>query len=150
MQFTALTRFISRPAGLALAAAALAAVPLAQANDNVYWSVGVVAAPGVSVGVSNARPVYVQPALVYMSPQPVVVYQPPRYVMPAPVYTEPNVYYAPRPVYYGPPQGVYYGPPQVVYGGPRYVGRPVYATGWVPPWHRNRHGHRHEGHRHND
>jgi hypothetical protein len=133
MQFKSLNHLVSRPAFLVLAAtAALAAAPMAHAGDNVYWSLGVEAAPGVSVGVSNARPVYVQPAPVYMQPAPVIVQAPPRYVMPPPVYVQPNVYYNPPPVYYA--------PPQVVYGGPRYVGPPVYATGWVPPGHR--HGHR--------
>ncbi len=146
MQFNSLIRRASQPIGLALAAAgALAAAPMAHANDNVYWSVGVVAAPGVTVGVSNTGPVYVQPAPVYMHPQPGVYHAPPRYVVPAPVYTQPHVYYTPPPVYYG--------PPRVVYSGPRFVDQPVYSTGWVPPGHRhrdgNRHGNRHHGHRHN-
>ncbi len=142
MQLISLTRLISRPIGLALAAAAaLAAAPMAQANGNVFWSVGVVAAPGVTLGVSNAPPVYVQPAPVYMHPRPTVYHAPPRYVMPAPVYTQPHVYYTPPPVRYG--------PPQVVYGVPRHVGPPAYATGWVPPGHRHRHGNRPQGYRHN-
>lgn len=67
----------------------------AQARD-VYWSVGIDAAPGVSIGVGNARPVYVAPAPVYVAPAP-VYYAEPVYVRPAPVY-----YYG-APVYYGPP-----------------------------------------------
>lgn len=59
-------------------AAMLGFAGAAQAGSNVYWSIGV-GSPGVSVGVTNARPVYVQPALVYYQPQPV-------YVQPAPVY----------------------------------------------------------------
>jgi hypothetical protein len=164
MHLNSLFWLVSRPVGLALAGvAALAAVPVANASDNVYWSIGVNAAPGVSVGVSNARPVYVQPAPIYMHPQPVVVHSPPRYVMPSPVYSQPNVYYTPPPVFYGPPR-VYYGPPrvhygppplyygqpQVVYGGPRHGHPPAHATGWVPPGHRHRHPNRHDGRRHND
>ena len=58
---------------------ALAAVgTAAQARDNVYWSLGVQAAPGVSLGVGNVRPVYVAPAPVYVAPAPV-------YLAPAPV-----------------------------------------------------------------
>ena len=71
-----------------MALAALGAAASAQARD-VYWSVGVQAAPGVTLGVGNARPVYVAPAPVYVAPAPV-------YLAPAPVY------YSPAPVYYGP------------------------------------------------
>ena len=84
----------------AVALAARGTAGLAQARDNVYWSVGVNAAPGVSVGVGNyAPPVYVAPAPVYVAPQPVYVAPAVTYVRPAPVY-----YGAPAPVYY-------YGPP---------------------------------------
>jgi hypothetical protein len=75
----------------ALAVAAIGAATSAQARD-VYWSVGVHAAPGVTLGVGNARPVYMAPAPVYYAPPPV-------YVAPAPVYYGPT-YYAPA--YYGP------------------------------------------------
>lgn len=78
----------------AVAIAAVAAASSAQARD-VYWSVGVQAAPGVTVGAGNYRPVYVAPAPVYVAPAP--------------------VYLAPAPVYYAPPPRVYYGP--VVYHG---------------------------------
>ncbi len=80
----------------------------AQATGNVYWSVGV-ESPGIAVGVSNARPVYVQPAPVYYQPQP-VYYQPqPVYYQPAPVYVQPRpIYIQPRPVYVQ-PEPVYYG-----------------------------------------
>ena len=87
---------------LAVAALGLAAAGGAQAKD-VYWSVGVDAAPGVSVGVGNTRPVIVQPA---------------------PVYVPPPVIYAP------PPQVVYAPPPQVVYPG-YYAARPVVVQGPV-------------------
>lgn len=81
-----------------MAACALAAIGFtasAQARDNVYWSVGV-GSPGVSVGVTNARPVFAQP--VYA--QPVYVQQQPVYVQPRPVYVQPEpVYVQPRPYY---------------------------------------------------
>ena len=50
----------------------------AQARDNVTWSLGIDAAPGVSIGATNARPVVVAPAPVVIAPQPV-------YVAPRPV-----------------------------------------------------------------
>jgi hypothetical protein len=86
-------------AGLAM----LGLVGAAQARD-VYWSVGIDAYPGVSVGVSNARPVYVAPQPVYVAPAP--VYVPPPRVYYQPVYQP--VYVQPAPVYYGSPY--YYGP----------------------------------------
>ena len=71
----------------AVGVVALAAVgTAAQARDNVYWSVGVDAAPGVSIGVGNTRPVVVAPAPVYVAPAPVYVAPRPVYVAPAPVY----------------------------------------------------------------
>ncbi len=57
---------------------------LAQAND-VHWSVGV-ASPGVSIGVTNSRPVVVVPAPVYVQPAPV-------YRRPAPIFVQPQVVY---------------------------------------------------------
>ncbi len=80
----------------------------AQARD-VYWSVGIDAAPGVSIGVGNTRPVYVAPAPVYVAPAPV-------YVRPAPVYYAEPVYVRPAPVYY--------------YGAPVYYGHPGKHKGW--------------------
>ena len=83
---------------------ALAAVgTAAQARDNVYWSLGVEAAPGVSLGVGNVRPAYVAPP-VYIAPQPIYVAPRPVVITPAPVY-----YARPAPVYYG--YGPYYGHP---------------------------------------
>jgi hypothetical protein len=76
----------------AVAFAAIGAASSAQARD-VYWSVGVHAAPGVTIGAGNYRPVYVAPAPVYYAPPP--------------------VYVAPAPVYYAPPPRVVYAP--VVY-----------------------------------
>ncbi|MBA2673007.1 hypothetical protein [Ramlibacter sp.] len=87
---------------------ALCATGLAQARSNVYWSVGVNAAPGVTLGVGNMGPVYAQP--VYVAPQPVYVAQPQVYYRPAPVYySAAPVYYNPAPVYYN-AVPVYYGP----------------------------------------
>lgn len=86
-----------------LAAGALGATGVAQARNDVFWSVGV-GAPGVSVGVGNAPPVYVAPQPVYVAPQPV-------YVRPRPVYVAPPAYYAPPRVVYRPAPGYYYGPP---------------------------------------
>ena len=95
-------------AKLAAAAFALAAVgtaTVAQARDNVYFSIGANVAPGVVVGVSNAPayypPVYTQPAPIYMQPAPIYVQPAPVYMRPAPVFVRPApVYYAPAPVYY--------------------------------------------------
>lgn len=86
----------------AAAIAALLALALAPARANdVTWSVGVHAAPGVHIGATNARPYYVQPAQVYVAPQPVYVQPPGYYVRPAPIYVRP------APVYH---TGYYYGP----------------------------------------
>jgi hypothetical protein len=77
---------------------ALAAVgTAAQARDNVYWSLGVQAAPGVSLGVGNVRPVYVAPAPVYVAPAPVYLAPPPVYYVhgPAPVYYSSGHYVRP-------------------------------------------------------
>lgn len=103
---------LAKAAALAgLVVAALGASTVAQARDNVYWSVGIDAAPGVSVGVANHRqPVYVQPQPVYVQPAPVYVQPYPVYTPPRVVYTQPRVYY-PGPAYYAQPAPVYYGPP---------------------------------------
>jgi hypothetical protein len=89
-------------AALVLAAAGTASV--AQARDNVYFSIGANVAPGVAIGASNYAPRYYAPAPVYYSPAPV-------YYEPALVYYEPApVVWGPRPVYYGGVQ--YYWSPQ--------------------------------------
>ena len=88
-------RKIFRPLAAVAFVALLAGA--AQARDNVTWSVGIDAAPGVSVGATNARPVYVAPAPVIVAPQPV-------YVAPRPVYV------APRPVVVMQPEPVYVMP----------------------------------------
>ncbi len=109
--------------GSGIAAVALAAVAFtgtANAGD-VYWSVGVHAAPGVNVGVSNAprpyygRPVVVAPPVYQAYPAPVY------YPAPQPVYNQVPVYYPPAPVYYRPP--AVYVPPPVYY-------RPGYGHGY--------------------
>lgn len=77
-----------------VAALTLGASGTAQAQDNVFWSIGM-SSPGVRIGMSNA---------------PVVVVQHPVYVQPRPVYVQPRpVYVVPRQVVYMPPQPVYYG-----------------------------------------
>jgi hypothetical protein len=82
-----------KAAALGLAAFGLAGA--AQARSDVYWSVGVNAAPGVVIGASNA-PMYYAPRPIYVAPAP--------------------VYYAPAPVYYA-PSTYYYGPSYRVRAG---------------------------------
>ena len=101
-----LFRPLAAVAFLALAAGA------AQARDNVFFSVGVEAAPGVSVGVSNVRPAVIAPAPVVVAPQP--------------------VYVAPRPVVVSRPVMVVEEPVYVVPGGHR---------GHHKHHHHGRHGH---------
>lgn len=102
---------------------AVAAMGTAQAKD-VYWSVGVHAAPGVTVGVGNHRPV----APVVIAPAPVIV-PPVAYTAPQVVYTQPQVVY---------PGGIYYAQPAPVV---------VYRNGWRSG-HGHGHGHRGRGHGH--
>ena len=110
-----------------LAAVALLALAVgagtAQARDNVYWSLGVDAAPGVSLGVSNTRPM-VAPAPVVIAPQPV-------YVAPQPVYV------APRPV-------VVHRPVVLVQPEPVYIERGKHKR------HKHKHKHRHDRHDRHD
>lgn len=107
-----------------LMAAALGGASVAQARDNVYWSLGVHAAPGVTVGVGNHRPVVVAP---------------PVYVQPAPVYVQP------APIYVPPPRVVY---PQSYYVQPAY---PVYYQGgYHGGHHKHKHKHHHKRHKHDD
>jgi hypothetical protein len=94
---------------LAAAVCALAA-GTAEARTNVFWSIGINAAP-IGLAVSNAP--YYAPAPVYV-PAPLYVEPAPFYVEPAPiVYAAPRVVYR-RPVVVAPR---YYGPSPVVYGG---------------------------------
>jgi hypothetical protein len=106
-----------RPLAVVAVVASAALGTAAQARDNVYWSLGVEAAPGVSVGVGNTRPVVVAPAPVYLAPQPVYVAPRPVYVQPAPVI----VRTAP----------VYYAEPVIV--------RPGKHKGWNKKHHRHHH-----------
>ena len=95
--------FTGAAATLALVAMGFAGV--AQARDNIRWSVGV-GTPGAVVNVGNVgsvypQPIYVQPAPVYVQPQPVYVQPAPRYYAPRPVFVRPApVYLAPQPIYY--------------------------------------------------
>lgn len=73
------------------AAAALGGT--AHAGSNVYWSVGIDAAPGVSIGVGNTRPVVIAPAPVYVAPAPVYLAPRPVVLAPAPVYVQPGPVY---------------------------------------------------------
>ena len=56
-----------------LAFASISFSGIAQARDNVYWSVGV-GSPGIGVNVGNAIPIYTQPRPYYFYGQPQVVY----------------------------------------------------------------------------
>jgi hypothetical protein len=118
----------SRAAAVALGLAALGAAGAAQARDHVSWSVGINAAPGVSVGVGNVRPMYVQPAPVYVQPQPV-------YVQPQAVYVQPQTIYSV-------PQ-VQYTQPQVVYPAGAIVQQPVYVQRVAPIYYRGGYDHHH-------
>jgi hypothetical protein len=101
-------------ATVALVAAGTATV--AQARDNVTFSIGANIAPGVVVGASNA-PYYYGPAYV-----------------PAPVYVAPPapVYYQPAPAYYD------YGYAAAPVVGVRYYWNPVHRR-----YYYYEHGHRH-------
>lgn len=97
--------FFARFAAAAFVLAAAGTATVAQARDNVYFSIGANVAPGVVIGASNA-PVYYPP--VYMQPAPIYVEPAPIYMQPAPIYVRPApVYYGPAPVYYerGPRHG---------------------------------------------
>ena len=98
---------------------ALGAASVAQARD-LNWSIGI-DSPGVSVGVSNHRPVVVYPQPVYGAP----VYGRPVYVHPQPVYQV-----RPMPGYVQ-PVVVHPYPPTVIYGPPGHAYK-----------NKHRHGHR--------
>ena len=104
--------YLKAAAAATVALAALGTATVAQARDNVYWSLGVQAAPGVSIGVGNARPVVLAPA----------------YYAPAPVYVQPQtVYY--EPAYY-PSTAVYVGAP--IYAGGYWYWGPGHVRHWHP------------------
>ncbi|WP_342129014.1 hypothetical protein [Hydrogenophaga sp. OTU3427] len=109
-----LARGLARVAGLC----ALGAAGLAQAND-VNWSIGL-NSPGVSVGVSNSRPVLVYPQPVYGAP-----------VYGAPVYVQPQPVYQVRPM------------PSYGYVQPVVVHPYAPVTVWGPRGHGHKHKHRH-------
>jgi PXPV repeat (3 copies) len=139
----------------ALAVATMGFAGVAQARDNVYWSVGV-GSPGVGVNVGNVgsvyqpQPVYVQPQPVYIQPQPVYVQPQPVYVQPAPIYYQQSprfvspapVYFAPQPIYYGRRHDGWRQNGQV-FQGPRNG----YGPGYAPVYYQRgegRHGHRND------
>jgi hypothetical protein len=99
------SKYLKVAAATALALAGLGATSMAQARGNVFFSVGLPIAPGVSIGVSNA-PAYYPPQPVYYS-QPTYVQPEPAYAYPSNYYVQPApVYVQPAPVYIG---GYYYG-----------------------------------------
>jgi hypothetical protein len=115
---------LSRPFAAAALVALAAAGTAAQARDNVLFSVGVQAAPGVTLGVTNAHPVVVAPAAVIVQ-QPVLV--------------------APRTVVVAPAPAVVVRPAPIIYEE-GYVVRPGHRHG-----HGHGHGHGHDKHhRHHD
>ncbi len=106
MTFSSSLRVLLASAGVAMVA--LTASGAAQAQNNVYWSVGM-SAPGMQVGVANAPPVAIYPQVAY--PQ-----------------AYPQVYAAPRPVgYYG--NNGYYAQPAPVYYAPQPVWQPRLGYG---------------------
>ena len=114
---------------LGLVLGTIAAAPMAQAHDNVYWSIGVTPAPGVVVGAGNLPPP--------------VVYAPPRviYTPPPVVYTPPRVVYAPAPsYYYVQPVTVLAPPARWHHGHPGHPGHLGHSRGHG---HGNGHGHGH-------
>lgn len=113
------SKLFRRLAAVTLVSLAGSTVPV-QARDNVFWSIGIDAAPGISVGVSNARPVVVAPAPVYVAPQP--------------------VYLAPQPVYLA-PRPVLVAQPAVIVAPVRLHGHPGKHRGWNK--HRRHHRHWH-------
>ena len=92
MQRNRLMSIKSTAAALALTAlGTLGGAGAAHAGSDVVWSVGIQAAPGVTVVAGNSRPVVVVP-------RPVVVAQPPVVMYPAPVYAPPPRVVYSRPV----------------------------------------------------
>jgi len=131
----------------ALALAALSFTGAAQARDNVSWSVGV-GAPGVSLNVGNAGPLYMQAQPVYVQPEPIYYEPRPVFVRPAPVFVQPQPVYYERPYGWNRRHGGHYvQAPRPGYGagyyGPGYA--PVSQVYYQPEGRSDhRHGGRHE------
>ena len=85
--------FLSRGFAKAMAATALlvgiAAYSASARADNVYWSIGL-GSPGVTVGMTNARPlpIFVQPQPYYGQPAPVFVHPRAIYPQQVPIYVQ--------------------------------------------------------------
>jgi hypothetical protein len=90
--------FLSRSFTKAMAATALligvVAYSASARADNVYWSIGL-GSPGVTIGMTNARPlpIFVQPQPYYGQPSPVFMHPGAIYSQQVPIYVQP------RPVY---------------------------------------------------
>jgi hypothetical protein len=90
--------FLSRSFAKTMAAAALlvgvATYAASAKADNVYWSVGL-GSPGVTIGMTNARPLPI-----YVQPQPYDGQRGPVFVHPGAVYSQQvPIYVQTRPVY---------------------------------------------------
>ena len=102
--------FFSRSFAKAMAATALLIGVLAYSAsaraDNVYWSIGL-GSPGVTIGMTNARPlpIFVQPQPYYVQPAPVFVHPAVVYSQPAPIYLQPRPVYQQGWAFQGRPHG---------------------------------------------
>ena len=101
---------IAKAGAAALVVAAAGTASVAQARDNVYFSVGANVAPGVAISAGNApyaySPYYYGPR--YYAPAPVVVA-----TAPAPYYAGETAYTYFGPQFYDPAVGIqYYWHPQ--------------------------------------
>jgi hypothetical protein len=91
--------YLSRSVAKAMAAFALligvAAYSASARADDIYWSIGL-GSPGVTIGMTNARPlpIFVQPQHYYVQPATLYVHPGAIYAQPVPIYVQP-----PRPVY---------------------------------------------------
>lgn len=90
-------------AALATVATVAATLAAPAAHAGVQWSIGI----NVPAVVVSSGGYYVQPAPVYVAPEPVRYIPAPQY-LPAPVYDAPQAY---APVVYGQPQVLYEGYP---------------------------------------
>ncbi len=92
------TGFLSRNFAKAMAATALligvVAYSASARADNVYWSIGL-GSPGVTIGMTNARPlpIYVQPQPYYGRPAPVYMHPGAVYSQQVPIYVQPRQVY---------------------------------------------------------